>query len=59
MEFEYDLVVLDSNLPGVDGLSVLKRLRQRKANVPAMILTARTGLKTGCGSPIANGRCNT
>ncbi len=26
MEFDYDLVVLDPNLPGVDGLSVLKRL---------------------------------
>jgi two-component system, OmpR family, copper resistance phosphate regulon response regulator CusR len=41
MEFDYDLVVLDLNLPGVDGLSVLKSLRQRKANLPVMILTAR------------------
>jgi two-component system copper resistance phosphate regulon response regulator CusR len=42
MEFDYDLVVLDLNLPGVDGLSVLKSLRQRKANLPVMILTARS-----------------
>jgi DNA-binding response OmpR family regulator len=42
MEFDYDLVVLDLNLPGADGLSVLKSLRQRKANLPVMILTARS-----------------
>jgi DNA-binding response OmpR family regulator len=42
MELDYDLVVLDLNLPGVDGLSVLKSLRQRKANLPVMILTARS-----------------
>ena len=39
---DYDLVVLDLNLPGVDGISVLKSLRQRKANLPVMILTARS-----------------
>ncbi len=42
IEFDYDLVVLDLQLPGVDGLSVLKSLRQRKANLPVMILTARS-----------------
>src|SRR5260370_25521092 len=41
IEFDYDLVVLDLQLPGVDGLSVLKSLRQRKANWPVMVLTAR------------------
>src|SRR5271155_5740444 len=41
MEVDYDLVVLDLNLPGVDGVSVLKSLRQRKANLPVMILTGR------------------
>ena len=39
---DYDLVVLDLNLPGLDGLTVLKSLRQRKANLPVMILTARS-----------------
>jgi DNA-binding response OmpR family regulator len=42
LEFDYDLVVLDLNLPLVDGVSVLKGLRQRKANLPVMILTARS-----------------
>jgi len=39
---DYDLVVLDLILPGLDGLSVLKSVRQRKANLPVMILTARS-----------------
>jgi DNA-binding response OmpR family regulator len=41
MEIDYDLVVLDLNLPRVDGITVLKDLRQRKASVPVLILTAR------------------
>jgi two-component system, OmpR family, copper resistance phosphate regulon response regulator CusR len=41
LEFDYDLVVLDLNLPGVDGLSILKSVRQRKTSMPVMILTAR------------------
>ena len=45
MEFDYDLVVLDLNLPGMDGLAVLKNLRQRKANLPVMILTARSRIE--------------
>jgi DNA-binding response OmpR family regulator len=39
---DYDLVVLDLNLPGVDGLTVLKNLRQRKTKLPVMVLTARS-----------------
>jgi two-component system, OmpR family, copper resistance phosphate regulon response regulator CusR len=42
LEFDYDLVVLDLNLPGVDGLSILKSVRQRKTSMPVMILTARS-----------------
>jgi len=42
LEFAYDLVVLDLNLPGTDGLTVLKSVRQKKANLPVMILTARS-----------------
>lgn len=41
LEFDYDLMVLDLNLPGVDGLSVLRSVRQAKASLPVMILTAR------------------
>ena len=42
LEFDYDLVVLDLNLPGIDGLSVLKSVRQRKTSLPVLILTARS-----------------
>jgi len=42
LEFDYDLVVLDLNLPGVDGISILKSVRQRKTSLPVMILTARS-----------------
>jgi heavy metal response regulator len=41
LEFDYDLVVLDLNLPGVDGVSVLKSVRQHKTSMPVLILTAR------------------
>jgi len=51
---EFDLVILDVNLPGMDGFEVLRRLRKRKSRVPVLILTVRdnvedlvTGLDTG------------
>ncbi len=37
----YDLVVLDLGLPGMDGLSVLKRWRDAGRFVPVLVLTAR------------------
>ena len=36
-----DVIVLDLMLPKLDGLSVLKRLRQEGPQVPVLILTAR------------------
>ncbi len=38
---EFDVVILDMGLPGMDGVDVLRRLRHRKNNVPVLILTAR------------------
>ena len=40
----YDLVVLDLALPKVDGLNVLRRLRDRRSRVPVLILSARDSL---------------
>lgn len=37
----YDLIVLDLGLPGMDGLSVLKRWRAAGHTTPVIILTAR------------------
>jgi len=38
---EFDVVILDMGLPGMDGADILRRLRHRKNNVPVLILTAR------------------
>lgn len=37
----YDAMVLDVMLPGRDGLSILRSLRQKGVTLPVMILTAR------------------
>ena len=37
----YDLVILDLGLPGLDGLSVLRRWRAAGRHMPVLILTAR------------------
>lgn len=42
---EYDFVVLDLMLPNMDGLTILKTLRQDKNNIPILILTAKDSLE--------------
>ncbi len=37
----YDVVVLDIMLPEMDGISVLRTLREENNNVPVMLLTAK------------------
>lgn len=41
----FDLVILDLGLPGMDGMDVLRTLRQRRNNTPVIILTARAELE--------------
>ena len=38
----FDLVVLDIMLPGRDGLSILRGLRDQKNTVPVILVTARS-----------------
>ena len=38
---DYDLVVLDILLPGINGVEVLKEIRVAGANVPVLLLTAK------------------
>jgi two-component system, OmpR family, response regulator len=40
----FDLVILDLGLPRLDGLCVLKNMRERNLKVPVIILTARDGV---------------
>jgi DNA-binding response OmpR family regulator len=42
LDTECDLLVLDLNLPKMDGLTVLRRLRPAKPNQPVLVLTARS-----------------
>jgi two-component system copper resistance phosphate regulon response regulator CusR len=41
-EFDYDLVVLDLNLPRLDGVAILRYLRTRKPTMPLLVLTGRS-----------------
>ncbi len=50
----YDVIVLDINLPGIDGFETCRRLREDGVRTPILMLTARdavddriTGLDTG------------
>jgi len=38
---EFDAIVLDLMLPGMDGFEVVRRLRSAKNRVPVLVLTAR------------------
>jgi diguanylate cyclase (GGDEF)-like protein len=53
-KFEYDLVILDVMLPGIDGISLCRQLRFQNYQMPIMLLTAKdsnldkvTGLNAG------------
>ncbi len=39
----YDTIILDINLPGKDGISVCRELRQKEKDVPIIMLTSRSG----------------
>lgn len=56
----YDLVVLDLNLPGMDGMDVLSKVRKQDKNTKILILSARstvtdkvTGLDSGANDYLA------
>jgi heavy metal response regulator len=56
----YDLIILDINLPKMDGLSVLREFRQSRGKTPVLLLTVRAaiedkvlGLDTGADDYLA------
>ena len=44
--YDYDLILLDLNLPDMTGLEVLRQLRVAKINTPIMILSGTTEIDT-------------
>jgi len=42
---DYDVVILDLSLPGIDGLDILKIWRKNKLKTPVIILTARDAIE--------------
>jgi len=44
LDVEYDCIVLDLMLPGIDGFEVIARLRERGMVAPILVLTARDEL---------------
>src|SRR5664280_786665 len=52
LESEYDLLILDLNLPKLDGIGVLNAVRPKKPSLPVLVLTARSRVETGCNRSI-------
>lgn len=44
-ETELDVAILDLNLPGLDGLTVLKRSKIARPSLPVVVLTARSDIQ--------------
>src|SRR5690625_3521858 len=42
---DFDLLILDLGLPGLDGFSVLRRIRGERNEIPIIILTARDAVE--------------
>lgn len=42
---KYDLVILDLNLPNLDGITLLKQLRPANPHLPVLVLTGRTRIE--------------
>lgn len=45
VENEYDIIILDLMLPGLDGITLCKKLREQGNNTPILMLTAREAVK--------------
>jgi len=44
--YDYDIILLDLNLPDMSGLDVLRQLRVGKVNTPVMILSGSAEIDT-------------
>src|SRR5580704_5785668 len=60
LEGIYEAIVLDRKLPGIDGLTLVRRLRQRDRRTPVLMLSGLAttidrvdGLRAGCDDYLA------
>jgi DNA-binding NtrC family response regulator len=44
---DFDVVVLDLKMPGIDGLDALKRIKRRRPNMQVVLLTGYATLEKG------------
>ncbi len=42
---DYDLIILDRLLPGIDGIEICKKIRSEKNHTPILMLTAKGGVE--------------
>ena len=42
---EYDVIISDIMLPGIDGFEILRRIREKEIKTPVLLLTARDGIE--------------
>lgn len=47
---DYDLVILDVILPGLDGFEILEGLRRKRVDTPVLMLTARSEIDDRVGA---------
>src|SRR5688572_7633471 len=45
-EFSADLVLTDLNMPGMDGVELLRKLKEHDAELPVVLMTAFGGVET-------------
>jgi two-component system, OmpR family, response regulator len=46
-EKEFDVIVLDLKMPGLDGLATLKQIKKKRPNVEVIILTGHGSMDSG------------
>lgn len=42
----FDLILIDLSMPGMDGMSILQRMRERKAWLPLVVVSAEENIRT-------------
>ena len=47
--YQYDLIILDLMLPGMNGTALLKHIRSRDTNIPVLVLSARDAVADKVG----------